>query len=65
MKNEKASVMTLEISEHEKQLLLELLESAEHEAIQGLDHADTRAFKDLLRRRLDLLDSLRVKINSG
>jgi hypothetical protein len=61
----KASEMTLEITEPEKSLLLELIESAEQAAIQGLDHADTRAYKDLLRNRLDLLELLKGKVQNG
>jgi hypothetical protein len=54
--------MTLEITEQERTILLELIESEEREAIQGLDHADTRAFKDLLRGRLKILESVKDKI---
>jgi hypothetical protein len=57
--------MRLEITEQEKNLLLELIESAEQAAIQGLDHADIRAYKDLLRNRLDLLHLLKDKMQNG
>ncbi|HYR85873.1 MAG TPA: hypothetical protein VE422_17415 [Terriglobia bacterium] len=54
--------MNVEVNEQELNLLLELIESAEQEAIQGMDHADSRAFKDMLRRRLQLLESVRRKM---
>ena len=44
--------MGLEVTGQERDLLLELIEKAEEEAIQGMDHADSRAFKDVLRNRL-------------
>jgi len=51
----------VEITEQEESLLLELIESAEQESIQGLDHADTRAYKNILRKRLQQLDDLKQK----
>jgi len=56
--------MNLTISEEEKKLLLELIKRAEEAAIQSMDHADSRSFKDLLRKRLELLASAREKIRS-
>jgi hypothetical protein len=56
--------MNIEVTEQEKDLLLELIEGAEEAAIQGMDHADNRAFKDLLRTRLKLLESLREKMRT-
>jgi hypothetical protein len=61
----KTSNVTIELSEDEKRLLLELIESAERSVIQGLDHADIRSYKVLLRDRLDLLDSLKYKVQAG
>jgi hypothetical protein len=54
--------MSLYISEEERTLLLEMIESEEEAAIQGVDHADSRSFKEILRTRLDLLASLKRKI---
>ena len=53
--------MGLEVTGQERDLLLELIEKAEEEAIQGMDHADSRAFKDVLRNRLALLASIKEK----
>ena len=56
--------MVLKFSEEEKTLLLELIQSAEEEAIQGMDHADSRSYKELLRKRLDLLATAREKLST-
>ena len=57
--------MVLEITEEEKSLLLELLDSAENAAIQGMDHAETRSFKKVERERLKLLAAVTEKIRSA
>jgi hypothetical protein len=55
--------MNLEISEEERNLLLEMIESAEEAAIRGMDHADSRSFKEVLKTKLDLLASVKGKIS--
>jgi hypothetical protein len=55
--------MNFEISEEERNLLLEMIESAEESAIQGMDHADSRSFKEVLKAKLDLLASVKGKIS--
>jgi predicted RNA binding protein with dsRBD fold (UPF0201 family) len=57
-----STTSTVQITEDEKRLLLELINAAEEEAIHGLDHTDTRSFKTVLRRKLDTLESLRNKL---
>ena len=54
--------MNIAVDEHERALILELIENAERDVIQSIDHADVRAFKDLLRTRLDLLESLKARL---
>ena len=56
--------MTLELSEQEKCLLLEVIERNELEGIQGLDRANTRSFKQLLKKRLQILASIKHKIGA-
>jgi len=58
----KARDMNIEISEGERDLLLELIDSAEQEGIQSMDHADSRAFRGLLKTRLDLLATMKETI---
>ena len=57
--------MDLNISEQERNLLLELIQDAEEAAIQGIDHADSRSFKDLLRKRMELLATAKEKLLSS
>jgi hypothetical protein len=54
--------MSRDITEQERALLLEVLETAEETAIESMAHADTRKFKDALRKRLELLASTKDKI---
>jgi hypothetical protein len=54
--------MNLDINEQELNLLLELIGSAEEAEIQSKDHATSRVFKNVLRNRLALLESLKEKI---
>jgi len=54
--------MTPQFTKEETDLMSELIESAQQEAIQGINHADSRAFKDLLRKRLELLESANAKL---
>src|SRR5262245_9940595 len=60
----RGDVMSLDISEQERDLLLELIETAEQTAIESMAHADRRSFKDVLRKRLELLTSTKEKIRS-
>jgi hypothetical protein len=53
--------MNLDITEEERALLLELLDAAEETEIEGMARADTRSFKDVLRKRLELIASLKEK----
>jgi|RhiMetdeSRZDD1v2_1073273.scaffolds.fasta_scaffold2134693_2 hypothetical protein len=53
--------MNLDITEQEGTLLLELLDYAEETAIESMARADSRAFKDVLRKRLELIASLKEK----
>jgi len=57
--------MNIEVTEQERELILELIDSAEQETIQGVDHADSRAYKDLLRSRLEILESVREKMETA
>jgi hypothetical protein len=54
--------MNLDIAEQERALLVELLDTAEETAIESMAHADSRLFKDVLRKRLELIASLKEKI---
>ena len=57
--------MSLELNEQEKRMLLELIANEEVQAIQGVDHSDTRDFTEFLKHRLDALAALKVKISGS
>jgi predicted component of type VI protein secretion system len=54
--------MNLDVTEQESALLSELLDNAEETAIESMSRADSRTFKNLLRKRLELIASLKEKI---
>lgn len=56
--------MVLEITNSEKDLLFELIESVHREMIHEIDHTDTREFKKLLQNKLDLLEQVGAKIGA-
>jgi len=57
--------MVLEITNAERDLLFELIESAHQEIIQEIDHTDTREFRKRLQERLELLEQVRVKVGAS
>ena len=57
--------MNLQITEQERQLLLDIFQSAEKEFIAGIDHADVRDYRKKLQAQLELLQILRVKIETS
>ena len=54
--------MTLSITDPERELLLELLTSKRDSMLHELHHTDTNDYKELLKRKLELLEALRAKI---
>ena len=56
--------MVLEITNSERDLLFELIESAHREMIQEIDHTDTRNFRKLLKEKLELLEHVGAKIGA-
>ena len=50
------------MTDSERSLLLELLASAEKELIAEISHTDTRDYKVHLQQRLELLQSIKGKI---
>ena len=53
--------MFLTLDDKERELLLELLESAQREKLHELHHTATSSYKDLLRVRLESIERLRWK----
>lgn len=57
--------MVLDITNSERDLLFELIESAHREMIQEIDHTDTRDFRKLLKTKLELLEHVGGKIGTA
>jgi len=58
-------VTSIELTEPQRALLLEVLESAEKELLTEISRTDTREYRDKLEERLTLLETVRVRIASG
>ena len=54
--------MTLELTEQEKDYLLEVLESAHGELIHEIHHTDTAEYEELLRQKVALVERLKAKV---
>ena len=54
--------MMLEITEQEREVLLELLETRLTAMLHELHHTDARDYKEALKQRFDLIEALRAKI---
>jgi len=57
--------MTLDITEQEREYLLEILEARHAEMLHELHHTDTRDFKEMLRRKVEMVEGLKSKIEGG
>jgi hypothetical protein len=58
-------VTTIELTEPERDFLMEVLASAERELLTEISHTDTRDYRERLEDRLTLLESVRARITSG
>ena len=54
--------MTLDITDAERDYLLELLETKRSDMLHELHHTDTLDYKEMLRRRVELVERLRSKV---
>jgi hypothetical protein len=54
--------VNIDLTESEHELLAELLEEKQTRMIQEIDHTDARKFKEMLRTKLEVLESLKTKI---
>ena len=54
--------MNVELTDEERALLLELLEEKQNRMIQEIDHTDARKFEDLLKKKLEALESFKRKL---
>lgn len=54
--------MTLDITDEEREYLLEILDARREELLHELHHTDTLDFKEMLRRNVELVEAVRSKL---
>jgi hypothetical protein len=54
--------MTLDITDEEREYLLEILDARREELLHELHHTDTLDFREMLRRKAALVESVRSKL---
>jgi hypothetical protein len=54
--------MTLDITDEEREYLLEILDARREELLHELHHTDTLDFKEMLRRNIELVEAVRSKL---
>jgi hypothetical protein len=57
--------MTLDINEEERDYLLEILEARRAELLHEMHHTDTLDFKEVLRRKIALAESLDSRLRAA
>ena len=54
--------MMLDITEQEREYLLEILEARHAELLHELHHTDTLDFKEMLKRKVELVEGLTSRL---
>ena len=54
--------MTFDITDEEREYLLEILEAQREELLHELHHTDTLDFKEMLKRKVELVEAVRSKL---
>ena len=54
--------MTTDVSNEERELLVEILNEELKQALHGLHHTDSREYRAFIKRRIELIESLKQKI---
>lgn len=57
--------MTLDITDEERDYLLEVLDSRREQLIHELHHTDTMDFKEMLKRQVETVEGLRSKLTNA
>ncbi|PWT91627.1 MAG: hypothetical protein C5B55_07815 [Blastocatellia bacterium] len=57
--------MSLDLSDAERNLLLEILDERHTSMLHELHHTDTYEYKQILREKIDLLEKLRQKLRAA
>ena len=53
--------MSIEITDEEREFLIELFEEKQKHLIQEISHTDTNDFERMLRKKLDVLEGLMAR----
>lgn len=56
--------MSLEVTDAERDFLIELLDARHTSMLRELHHTDSYEYKELLQKKIDLLESLSQKLKS-
>ena len=59
------ATMTFDITDEEREYLLEILEARRAELLHELHHTDTLDFKEMLKRKVELVEGLTSKLASA
>ncbi len=54
--------MTLDITDEEREYLLEILDARREELLHELHHTDTLDFKEMLKRKIELVEDVGSKL---
>ncbi len=57
--------MTVDITDREREFLLELLETKSTALLHEIHHTDARDYKEMLKQRIELLEGLKAKLDSS
>ena len=57
--------MTLDITDEEREYLLEILDARREELLHELHHTDTLDFREMLRRKVALVEAVRSRLAAG
>jgi hypothetical protein len=57
--------MTLEITEQERDYLVNLLDARHTAMLHELHHTDARDFKEMLRQMIEMVEHLRAKVEGA
>ena len=56
--------MTLDITDQERELLVELLAAKNTAMLHELHHTDARDYRELVKQRIEVLEGLRAKVEA-
>lgn len=56
--------MKMELTDTEREFLRELIEEKHARLIQEIDHTDTRDFEELLKKKLEILEGFKRRLEA-